>query len=1260
MMRNFIMTALVVIILVLEAAPAAWAATYYVSSSTGSDTNSGTASTAAWQTIAHVNAQTFQPGDSILFRRGDVWNESLAPPSSGTSGNPIAFDAYGNGPAPNLTGYYAVPTSQWEFVTGNAWKAPVPSTYSTVNFCLFGSVWGQKVSAVSSNLTAQWDFYLANGYIYVYSVGNPATFYNAPIVPMALSNVPVINISGKTWLTFQHFLVNWFDDEGVYVQGTSDHLVFANMEADSMIPQGAQPLGFYVNESTPGPGDIKIYNSEAHLNYDGFRFDGAATAITMVNDKGYANRDSGLVDNTGAVTYSYCHFYASSLAIASSTDVLATTGPGPTAGAGNIAADTPPAVQVWQRYPARVTLTVDDEGMTPGADTYYASTVLPIADAAGVPVGAAITVGYALAQTLISEFQGWINAGRDVTSHSISHTYYTNTDALDIQYTGSGAAAALSISSQTLTITVTGASDSVSYSLTRGQPQGTIEGLRSALLATGKFTATEATPCQGPYGTGCSAYTQSALLAQDLADVSGQDVKSSVYSMQLNVTRLTTDEITLSRNWMTTNLTGLPATPVYVYPGGYEDPNMEAITAGVPYVGARGALHEGGTANNGQPIVGAKDTYANGFNVQDITSFGVNPSWQGLAPASLNQKIQALVWKEQVWGVPWGIFWHYQELSSTEITNMIQDFKNGGATILTNTALVNLLLGGTLETGSDGNTYYKSPTASMTLDFAPTVNSPVVDAGENLGAAYELDINGVNQNSYGTGWEIGAHVFAGYSFYGGGGGGSHFTLGLGTAPNYSRARTDTSMAQLITPTPNMGGLVGAGSCQTPADFSLPVCRMTDSTLDPSRADESLLTTSSGSGDLNLWNTNSSMLVIQGTGGWVYPLAFNASTMQASRLYPTASGWTSSGGFYFTGDSPTFSYGNPTVLYVMNIADNLAEIDSYNFSGYNTGGGVPSMSVFFSFIAGTTGSWGTTSANCLSSGYAKTWDSFGEESKNPADQVFLAAFSQAGVQDTGVDVVAYKVGSGCTYLNTSTGVVTGDWGGTGTVGIADRFKVHNVKISKNGQWAMITPAACLTTCTDESSSPYMWQIGTLNLYPGCVTPNSCSGHWTEGFSHFINDDNSPTWQEVTRVYGSNSTGTNIPMGLPMGSSNCASGFTGVGEHENWSDVDSGDTYPFFATTYLASPPLNPYTCAWIDEVLGIVPGSGTVYRFAHTYNSDQNSNFAVGIAVGSVSQDGNFYMWSSDWQGTLGSTSGGSTCTLTSNCRGDVFVVGLTK
>jgi hypothetical protein len=326
----------------------------------------------------------------------------------------------------------------------------------------------------------------------------------------------------------------------------------------------------------------------------------------------------------------------------------------------------------------------------------------------------------------------------------------------------------------------------VSYNLAQGQAQGTIAGLQQALAATGKFTTSYLTPCQGPYGTGCSAYTAAALLAQDLADVSAADVRSSVYHMQLDVTRLTTDEITLSRQWMTTNLTGLPATPVYVYPGGYETTATQGIVAGVPYGGARGALKED---------LGVKDTYASGFDVQNITSFGVNPTWMGSAgagvtPAQLNQKIQALVWKEMVWGVPWGIFWHNNELvqndpvGGNEITNLIQDFKNAGATVLTNTGLVNWLMTGTVETGTDGNFYYKSAAGSAYsagggVDFRPTANSPVVDKGQNLGTAYAIDINGVNQNSYGSGWEIGAHAYIANSAYGvvNSPTGSHFAMG---------------------------------------------------------------------------------------------------------------------------------------------------------------------------------------------------------------------------------------------------------------------------------------------------------------------------------------------------------------------------------------------------------------------------------------------------------------------------------------------------
>src|SRR5436309_5391794 len=100
----------------------AWAATFYVDATAGNDTNDGLSQGTPWKTVAKVNGSTFSAGDSILFKRGGIWNESLVPPSSGASGNPIVFDAYGSGEAPTLTGYVPLPTSAWTFDSGNVWK----------------------------------------------------------------------------------------------------------------------------------------------------------------------------------------------------------------------------------------------------------------------------------------------------------------------------------------------------------------------------------------------------------------------------------------------------------------------------------------------------------------------------------------------------------------------------------------------------------------------------------------------------------------------------------------------------------------------------------------------------------------------------------------------------------------------------------------------------------------------------------------------------------------------------------------------------------------------------------------------------------------------------------------------------------------------------------------------------------------------------------------------------------------------------------
>lgn len=62
-------------------------------------TGSGTDS--VYKTVADINAGAFSPDDQILFRRGQTWKaESLIVPSSGTTGHPITFGAFGSGANP--------------------------------------------------------------------------------------------------------------------------------------------------------------------------------------------------------------------------------------------------------------------------------------------------------------------------------------------------------------------------------------------------------------------------------------------------------------------------------------------------------------------------------------------------------------------------------------------------------------------------------------------------------------------------------------------------------------------------------------------------------------------------------------------------------------------------------------------------------------------------------------------------------------------------------------------------------------------------------------------------------------------------------------------------------------------------------------------------------------------------------------------------------------------------------------------------------
>ncbi len=77
---------------------------YYVDASSGNDTNNGLSIDNAWKTLNKVNSSKYSPGDSILFKAGEVWNGQLEIECDGAKGYPIVFSRYGEGAKPQING----------------------------------------------------------------------------------------------------------------------------------------------------------------------------------------------------------------------------------------------------------------------------------------------------------------------------------------------------------------------------------------------------------------------------------------------------------------------------------------------------------------------------------------------------------------------------------------------------------------------------------------------------------------------------------------------------------------------------------------------------------------------------------------------------------------------------------------------------------------------------------------------------------------------------------------------------------------------------------------------------------------------------------------------------------------------------------------------------------------------------------------------------------------------------------------------------
>ena len=112
---------------VLWLQPAADAAgrTFFVASS-GNDANDGLSQTLPWRTLGQVSGAELEPGDKVLFKRGDTWRGQLVP-QSGREGAPITYGAYGVGEMPRLLGSVSRNRPEdWRDEGGHIWSTGKP------------------------------------------------------------------------------------------------------------------------------------------------------------------------------------------------------------------------------------------------------------------------------------------------------------------------------------------------------------------------------------------------------------------------------------------------------------------------------------------------------------------------------------------------------------------------------------------------------------------------------------------------------------------------------------------------------------------------------------------------------------------------------------------------------------------------------------------------------------------------------------------------------------------------------------------------------------------------------------------------------------------------------------------------------------------------------------------------------------------------------------------------------------------------------
>ncbi len=235
-------------------------------------------------------------------------------------------------------------------------------------------------------------------------------------------------------------------------------------------------------------------------------------------------------------------------------------------------------------------------------------------------------------------------------------------------------------------------------------------------------------------------------------------------------------------------------------------------------------------------------------------------------------------------------------------------------------------------------------------------------------------------------------------------------------------------------------------------------------------------------------------------------------------------------------------------------------------------------------------------------------------------------------------IVYDKHLGCRWYNTQTGQIGGAWGPAGQAVAPQTFLINHASISGNGRYVELQAG---------NLGFFVWDVTSLNVWP-CYSHGGllCNGYNQLGYNTVINGagaiDEMNTLRRPLRDLTDITRLVN-PLPLPH--------LWGMDIHLTWTGGRLNNNVPVCGATYSPNGH-NEVTQPYDDEIFCIETDlkASTIWRFAH-HRAIWDPEYFWSEPFGNLSLDERFYLFSSSWDGQVGTNEDGDP-------RSDVWIVKL--